>query len=215
MNTYTARKRSRKDLSILRRMSGLLLLAALLVLSAQPAVASDPTDVFGTVPAASRGFPSVVILEPANGAPLPVPDEPAIMDQVDKTFTPGVVAARLGQVVEFHNSEDLLHNVHLLNLDSGDTVFNIALPVSGMSHPWTPEEAAVYAVLCDAHPEMEGYVVVADAPHVMVATEDGSFEMTDIPEGAYTLRVWNVEESRSSTKQIQVSGARMEVTAGR
>ncbi len=181
----------------------------------RPAIGSGETEVVGTVSAASRGFPSVVILEAANPARVPVSSEPAMIDQVDKRFTPGVVVTRVGQVVEFRNGENLLHNVHMINLDSGDTLFNIAMPVVGMVHRFTPEEPGVYAVLCDVHPEMEAYVIATDSPYYTVAAEDGSFEMAHVPTGSYTLRVWSVKESSYLEKEVQVTGPGTEITLGR
>ena len=181
----------------------------------QPAIGSGETEVVGNVSAASRGFPSVVILEAASPARVQISSEPARINQIDKSFTPGVVVARVGQVVEFHNGESLLHNVHMINLDSGDTLFNIAMPVVGMVHRFTPEEPGVYAVLCDVHPEMEAYVIATNSPYFTVAAEDGSFEMPEVPTGSYTMRVWNVRESRSFEREVQVTGPTTVISSGR
>ena len=192
---------------------GMIALALSLVVS-QPASGSGEPGVTGKAPRASRGFPSVVILEPANPSNVAISSEPAKINQVNKTFTPGVVAVRVGQVVEFHNGESLLHNVHMINFDSGNTLFNTAMPVVGMVYRFTPEEAGVYAVLCDVHPEMEAYVIATDSPYYTVAAEDGSFEMAQVPTGSYTLRVWNVRESKSLEREVQVTGPG-EITLGR
>lgn len=210
---------SRKRQHITRTLLALGASAALvlgLLLSAGPAEGVGGADVTGSAPNATRGFPSVIILEPLGSSPnVPIPSEPVKLDQVNKTFTPGVVAARAGQVIQFHNGETLLHNVHVLNLDSGKTTLNIALPVKGMVHSWTPEEAGVYAVLCDVHPEMEAYVLVADSPYFTVADEDGSFALEQVPAGGYTMRVWNVKDSDSSEQQVTITGPNTEITVGR
>lgn len=187
-----------------------------LLLSVGPAEGVGGTNVTGSAPNATRGFPSVVILEPQGSSPnVPIPSEPVQLDQVEKTFTPGVIVARAGQVVEFQNGEMLLHNVHVLNLDSGKTTLNIALPVKGMVYAWTPEEAGVYAVLCDVHPEMEAYVIVAESPYFTVADADGSFEFQQVPEGDYTMRIWNVKDSDSSEQPVTITGPNAEITVGR
>lgn len=210
---------SRKRQHITRTLLALGASAALvlgLLLSAGPAEGVGGADVTGSAPNATRGFPSVIILEPLGSSPnVPIPSEPVKLDQVNKTFTPGVVAARAGQVIQFHNGETLLHNVHVLNLDSGKTTLNIALPVKGMVHSWTPEEAGVYAVLCDVHPEMEAYVLVADSPYFTVADEDGSFALEQVPAGGYTMRVWSVKDSDSSEQQVTITGPNAEITVGR
>ncbi len=215
MNKEMSRKRQHITRPLLALGTSAALMLGLL-LSAAPAEGVGGADVTGSAPNATRGFPSVVILDPQGSSPnVPIPSEPVRLDQVDKTFTPGVVVARAGQAVEFHNGEMLLHNVHVLNLDSGKTTLNIALPVKGMVHSWTPEEAGVYAVLCDVHPEMEAYVVVADSPYFAVAAKDGAFALSQVPEGNYTMRVWNVKDSDSSEQQITITGPNAEITVGR
>lgn len=181
----------------------------------QPAIGSGETEVVGSVSAASRGFPSVVILEAASPAQVPIPSEAATINQVGKSFAPGVVVVRVGQVVEFKNGESLLHNVHMISLDSGDTLFNIAMPVIGMVHRFTPEEPGVYAILCDVHPEMEAYVIATNSPYFTVAAADGAFEMPEVPDGSYKMRVWNVKESRSYERDVQVSGPTTEISSQR
>jgi hypothetical protein len=136
------------------------------------------------------------------------------MDQIDKTFTPGVIVVRLGQAVDFRNSETLLHNVHVLNLDTGKTVLNSALPIKGMVRAWTPEIAGAYAVLCDVHPEMEAYILVTDSPYYTVADEDGSFALEQIPAGDYTMRIWNAKDSKSSEQPVTITGAPAEIIGG-
>lgn len=215
MNKEVSRKRRNITRPLLALGASTALVLGLL-LSAGPAEGVGGTDVTGSAPDATRGFPSVVILEPQGASPnVSIPGEPVRLDQVDKTFTPGVIAARAGQVVEFHNGETLLHNVHVLNLDSGKTTINVALPVKGMVYSWTPEEAGVYAVLCDVHPEMEAYVVVAESPYFTVAAQDGSFAFEQVPAGDYTMRIWNVKDSDSSEQQVTVTGPHTEITGGR
>ena len=215
MNKEMSRKRQHITRPLLAVGASAALVLGLL-LSAGPAEGVSGTAVTGSAPNATRGFPSVVILEPVGSSPnVPIPSEPVKLDQIDKTFTPGVIAARVGQVVEFHNGETLLHNVHVLNLDSGKTTLNVALPVKGMVYLWTPEAAGAYAVLCDVHPEMEAYVVVAESPYFTVAAKDGRFEFEQVPAGDYTMRIWNVKDSDSSEQQVTITSTNAEITGGR
>ena len=166
------------------------------------AVALAAASVTGIAAKATRGFPSVVMLSgPAHN--VPVPSEAVLMEQTNKIYTPGVLVARVGQAVTFRNNDDMLHNVHGLNLDNGDTVFNVAQPIYGMQMDFIFEEAGTYAILCDVHPEMEAYVVVTDAPYATVAEADGTFAI-DVPVGDYDLQVWNIQERKQRTEKVTV-----------
>ena len=162
------------------------------------------TDVSGKAPPATRGFPSVIILEPDSLDNLTVPTDPVVMDQVRQEFVPRVLVARSGQPVDFHNGEDLLHNVHVLNLHEDSTVINVAMPRLGMTYRVTLPHTGTYAVVCDVHPEMEAYIIVTASPYAMVADNDGGFHLADIPPGSYRLHIWNVDESLQSQQAVNI-----------
>lgn len=166
------------------------------------AAAMAAAAVTGMSAKATRGFPSVVTLS-GSGVDVPVPGEAVLMEQTNKTFMPGVLVARVGQAVTFRNNEDMLHNVHGFNMDSGVTVFNVAQPIFGMQMDFIFEEAGTYAILCDVHPEMEAYVVVTDAPYATVAEADGAF-ILEAPAGDYELQVWNVQERKQRTEKVTI-----------
>ena len=84
-----------------------------------PAPAATSSEVTGIVPKNA-----IVTLLPASGAP-PVPAEPAVLDQRSKQFLPHTLLVRVGQPVEFRNSEDLPHNVSVTRRESGSEVFNV------------------------------------------------------------------------------------------
>src|SRR5687768_5287937 len=81
--------------------------------------AATSSEVTGTVPRNA-----IVTLIPAEGAPMP--EGPAIMDQYAKQFVPNTLYVRVGQPVEFRNSEDMPHNVTVLRRGSGAEVFNVS-----------------------------------------------------------------------------------------
>ncbi len=171
----------------------------------------------GSVPPASGGFPSVVILEPETpGGPegAVVPGEPAIIDQFGMAFVPAVLVVRFGQTLEFRNSEDVLHNVHVVDRQTTSTVANVATPTVDSTFQLTFEHPGTYEVLCDVHAAMGAFVIVTSSPHSVVAARDGTFVLPEVPYGRYTLWVWNLDETRESRRLVTVEGPRTEVIAG-
>lgn len=110
------------------------------------------------------------------------------MDQVSLTFTPEMMFVRTGAPVEFHNSDDTLHNVHVDNADTKEPSFNVAIP-TGEKYTYTFKKDGFYHVGCDIHPAMSAEIFAASTPFVTRTAADGSFAFADVPPGAYVVRV--------------------------
>jgi plastocyanin len=166
-----------------------------------PAVSQDVTssEVSGTVPPNA-----IVTLLPAGGA-LPMPDTPAVMDQISKQFLPNALVARVGQPVEFRNSEDMPHNVSVTRRISGAEVFNVGTePHQQYTH--TFDRVGQYDVKCDIHEGMEATVIVARGPMTTIANNDGAFAIPNVSPGAYTASV--TFEGQTVEQALDVKGAR-------
>ena len=55
----------------------------------------------------------------------------------------------------------------------------------------TLENAGVFIVKCDVHGWMQAFVRVDDHSFHAVTDESGSFRITDVPAGEYTLEAWH------------------------
>jgi hypothetical protein len=64
---------------------------------------------------------------------------------------------------------------------------------------------------CDAHGWMEGWVYVADSPYHAVSAEDGSFTITDVPPGDYTLVAWQEHTGPVETSVTVAAGEAVDV----
>lgn len=150
----------------------------------QPAAVPAPTSsqVSGIAPKNA-----IVTLLP-GGAALPMPDQPAVMDQYAKQFVPTVLIARVGQPVEFRNSEDMPHNVSVTRRESGVAVFTVGTePHQKYVH--TFERVGQFDVKCDIHEGMEATLIVSTGPETIIAADDGQFSFPNVPFGAYRLSV--------------------------
>ena len=156
--------------------------------AAAPAPAGEGLQVTGTAPTSLDGSLTVVFLEPLPGTPFEAPEEPVQMDQLGMEFLPPVLLANMGQPVYFHNSEDVLHNVRVYNIDTKETAFNISTPIGG-TYEHRFDTAGTYRVACDIHPAMGASVVVTASPHAAVAARDGSFVFDGVAAGSYTAVV--------------------------
>lgn len=157
--------------------------------------------VVGTAPIPSQGSPSVVILYPHTPTDVPVPTEPAEMDQLGRAFIPRLLIVRQGQPVLFINSEDDLHTVHVKD-ERGTSLFNVAMPYLGGLHDHLFEAAGDYAVSCEAHQEMSATILVLTTPYAVVADRDGRFAISDLPTGSYDLVLRRADERHEQAIEI-------------
>src|SRR5919108_291874 len=139
---------------------------------------------------------------------MPLPDGPAIMDQYAKQFVPDMLLVRVGQPVEFRNSEDSPHNVNVNRIPTGTEIFNVAT-APYQKHVHTFDQPGQYAVACDIHPGMTATVVATTTPYVTIADDAGNFSWPDIPPGDYTLS-W-VLSGKSGEKKVTVAAGRTEL----
>ena len=173
---------------------------------APPAAAAPATGLTLVAGRATRG--AVVTLEPATPREFPLPGGPAVLDQYSKQFVPGVLVARVGQPVEFRNSEDTPHNVNVVRTPAGAQIFSVSTDPF-QKHVHTFEREGRYNVTCDIHPGMQATVVVTVTPYVTLADDTGAFQIADVEPGSYVLRVAGA--GGNSERRIEVSGARVDV----
>jgi hypothetical protein len=142
---------------------------------------------------------------------FPVPDEPAVLDQVRCWYTPRVLGVRVGQPLEVRNSDALLHNVRAsAAVNQG---FNIGQPVAGMRnlHTFTTREVMV-PFRCDVHGWMNAWVGVLEHPFFAVTSTDGAFSLDGLPPGTYTIDAWHEALGTSSRTVTLGEGDRQELT---
>jgi plastocyanin len=150
-----------------------------------------------------------IALEPLGEEP-PLPSGPVVMDQYSRMFIPEILFVRVGQVVEFRNSEDVDHNIRVLRNPTGTTIMDVS---GSQNHVFrhTFERPGTFDVSCDLHPGMRATIVASRTPYVVMADVRGNFTLTDVPDGMYTLRIST--PGRDSTQEVAVAGPRTEVTA--
>lgn len=113
--------------------------------------------------------------------------KPVAIDNKACIFEPHVQVIAAGNV-DIVNSDPVLHNTH--GYYGKNTAFNVALPIQGGKVTRPLRRPGVVRVDCDAHGWMEGWIVVAENPYFAQTGADGSFTISDVPPGSYTMVVW-------------------------
>jgi hypothetical protein len=144
----------------------------------------------------------VRISSPVSGHFDP-PANPATLDQSACMYRPRVQGVIAGQTLLIRNSDQTLHNVH--GWKGPSTLFNQAeIPGLAPIAKKLTDAGQILKFKCDVHPWMTAYVAVQSHPFFAVTGEDGSFKITGVPAGKYTLEAWQ-ERYGSKTTDIQVT----------
>ena len=137
-------------------------------------------------------------------------DAPAthiVVDQRKMTFVAHVVAVQQGTTVDFLNSDPVGHNVYWPSISGNKKLaHNLGTWPQGQKKPFQFNDVGVASLLCNVHPEMSGYIVVAPTPYFAVTDKDGNFEIKNVPAGKYTLKTWS-EDGKPTTQAVEVTGA--------
>lgn len=127
-----------------------------------------------------------------------------IIDQRNTKFIPRVVAIRVGESVDFPNHDKVWHNVYS---KGGANDFDLGLYPPGKTRSQTFKNPGVSRILCNAHPDMEAFVVVKTHPFFSTTDSRGNYEIGNVPLGKVRVEVWAPnQEARSADIEIVRSG---------
>ena len=136
------------------------------------------------------------------------------MDQFGLNFLPNFVLARVGQPVEFSNSENVDHTVLIVAAATDEMVLDASTPPDGrVRHVFT--EPGEYIISCDIHGSMTALVMVVSAPYAVSADEDGAFSIEEVPPGSYTLTLWTADPSLRTERVVEIHAPQTELILDR
>ena len=163
------------------------------------------------------GLQGVVIwLESKQDVPIHpglarAPDEPPRIDNKNCVFSPRVLAARVGQPVEFSNSDSVAHNAAVYA--RRNQPFSEVIPQSTpLVKTFLRAETPPIRVDCSIHAWMKGWIIVSDHPYVAVTDVDGRFKISDLPAGEWSFRFWH--ERSGNLSSLESKAAELKLSKG-
>jgi len=164
----------------------------------QRRIGKDP-QVCGTAPRDSQKLlvgkagglkNAVVIVEGVKrGKPMPATAQSAEIDQSKCEYSPHVQVMAVNSEIALKNDDPILHNIQFF--EGENSLFNIAQPVQGQVNKRKIEKTGALYVECAVHGWMQANVVVVDNPYYAVTDDNGKFSITDLPPGAYHVKVFH------------------------
>ena len=123
------------------------------------------------------------------------------LDQIGCIYKPHVAAVQVGQTLSVTNSDPTLHNVHPLPRTNAEWNKSQAAGAGAIEESFSKQELMI-PIKCNIHPWMRSYVSVIAHPFFAVTGADGSFEITGLPPGEYTVEA--VHE-RLGSKEMKIT----------
>ena len=182
-----------------RRFTGAL--CAVLAITALATAA----EIKGTVKVtgAKNNADAVVYVDVIAGKVFPPPAAPVLLDQKNMVFVPHVLPVVVGTTVDFQNSDAVLHNV--FSPDKCADKFNLGSWPQGQKKSYTFKQPCAATILCNVHPEMEAFVVSVPTPYFAVTEKSGAYDIKNVPDGTYTVKVWH-PKLKETSRQVTVNG---------
>ncbi len=198
------------------------------------ATSASAQSVTGTITTTAKGFPPVRVTIDQKVCGNELPDEAIIVDAKGRLanavvtltglkrsapdavvsnercrFTPRVQLARPNATMRTTSTDPILHTTQA-QLENGRTIFNVALPVPGLSVNKPIGAAGTVRFSCNTHPWMRGWMIVTDDAGA-VSGADGRFTIANVPPGTYELRVWHEALKGAPQRITVVSGKPTEI----
>lgn len=172
------------------------------------------------------GLKDVVVLLTDATKGKPFTFEPLTIEARDCRFLPFVTVVRDGSEVTVMNMDPVMHDIQAYETSQlGPRVlFNTPLPmnphhkrfVTAESHEHLAGEPVkeaihmtkgrrIFVMQCGFHAYMESWGLAVDNPYYVLTSDGGTFTLTDVPPGEYTLMAWHPGLGTMLQKKVTVS----------
>jgi hypothetical protein len=167
---------------------------------------SPPTE--QTVVVNPNGTLANVFVYVKSGLPpsylAPAPSGSVTIDQDGCRYHPHVFGIMVGQTLEIENSDGILHNIKAKGIKNRP--FNISQPTSMKSMRTFSTPEVMVPLECNVHGWMHAWLGVLPHPFFGVSGDVGSFSITGLPAGTYTIEAWH-ETYGTRTATVTVTGS--------
>jgi hypothetical protein len=149
----------------------------------------------------------VVMLKGVSGKSTGASAPPVVIDQKGCLYTPQILAVQTNQKLLVKNSDPVMHNIHPTPAVAGNKEENQAqMPGAGDLTFTFPAAENFLKFKCDVHQWMFAWVTVVDSPYFAVTGKDGTFKISNVPPGKYTISALHRKAAPAGVdKEIEVT----------
>ncbi|MBL8644052.1 MAG: hypothetical protein JNK21_08955 [Rhodospirillaceae bacterium] len=128
----------------------------------------------------------------------------ALMIQENQQFNPFVLPVQVGTAVEFPNRDSFRHHVYSF---SAAKPFELKLFGGTETQIVTFDKEGVVALGCNIHDNMLAYIYVVPTPYYAKTDEKGQVNLSNLPAGAYAVKVWHPNQKAASAQSTDMTVA--------
>jgi plastocyanin len=181
------------------------------LLSVTPALA-EPTISGRVVDPDGKGISQAIVFVDTPAAAPSTSQPTAIMDQINKTFVPGVLPVVVGTEVRFPNRDQISHHVYSFSRTKS---FELPLYKGEDAPPVLFDKPGVVKIGCNIHDWMSAIILVLPNAHFAKTDADGRFTLPGLKPGAYSLVAWHPqsrEKVADTAQRVQLAASDIELT---
>ena len=123
--------------------------------------------------------------------------------QEHEEFLPRVLAVTRGSTVDFPNGDPVFHNVFSL---ASAATFDLGRYPKGLSKTEAFTKAGLVKVYCHLHSQMSASILVLDHPYFTTPDDDGTFRLSNVPPGSYTIVGWHERVGERAASVVITEG---------
>ncbi|HXF93813.1 MAG TPA: carboxypeptidase regulatory-like domain-containing protein [Nitrospiraceae bacterium] len=174
----------------------------------------------------------VMLTDVAKGKPFTF--EPPTIEARDCRFLPFVTVVRDKTEVTVVNMDPVMHDIQAYETShlGPRVLFNTPLPmnphhrrdVGAESHEHLPGQPMkqtinmtkgrrIFVMQCGFHAYMESWGMAVENPYYAITDSNGSFTLTDVPPGEYTLVAWHPQTGPMAEQKVTVGPKQTVVTS--
>jgi hypothetical protein len=105
-------------------------------------------------------------------------------------YIPHVLAMQLSQTLKIPNEDATAHNTHFTPKNNADWNQSSLQDTPPLTHKFTAPEVVI-PVKCNQHPWEKAYVAVFSHPFFAISALNGSYQISGLPPGQYTIVAWH------------------------
>jgi plastocyanin len=147
-----------------------------------------------------------VYIDAIAGKKFDPPAQHVQVNQLNLAFTPRDLVILKGTTVDFLNSDHVAHNVFWSSIGGNKSLKQNMTVSPGQTKSYQFNNLGMAQILCNLHTEMVSHITVVPTPYFALTGADGSFTISNVPPGSYSLKSWSVE-GKPATQAVTVADA--------